>query len=329
MKKQEDNYYGGQALIEGIMMRGKSFYSIAIRKPDKSLKLIKKDISSILQKYKWLKAPFMRGIVALIENLVIGVKALIISANEALPEEASVEKEDGKKPGKGQKGAQKLDNLTISVSLIISFAVAILFFVALPNFFIELGLGINAQKDIALYNIISGLLRILLFILYVWAISFMKDIKRVFQYHGAEHKTINAYEAGEELTISNVKKYPTFHPRCGTSFLFFVLLVAVIIFSFVTLLLNLIPFMAGISGSRRLIDRIIRQSIITPSHIVMLPVIASVSYEILKFSFKKKGNILIKLLSLPGKGIQKLTAKEPGEEMLEVGIAALKEVLQA
>jgi len=315
MKKEEKQYYGGQALIEGVMMRGKHNFCIAIRKADGSIKLINDKLKTITDKYKIFQTPFIRGIIVLWENLIIGTKALIISANEALPDEEKEEK------------SQKLGGFSVFMSVAIAILLGFGLFVALPNIIFEL-IGINPITDVILYNTVAGITRIIMFILYVMLISLMKDVRRLFMYHGAEHRAINSYEKEEELIPENVQKHTTYHPRCGTSFMFFVLLVAIFMGVLLTVGLTFFDWFSALSHSDNWLNRVYRQAVLIPAHLALLPLIAGISYELIKFSFRMQNNPIVQLLALPGKWIQKITTKAPTDDMAEVAIAALKSAIE-
>ncbi len=308
MLNQEEVNVGGQALIEGVMMRGKDNYTIAVRKESGDIKLITKEINSITKKLPLLKAPFLRGVIALFQNLAIGMKSLIISANEALPEE--------EKPK-----SKKTEGLTIGLMVISAVFLGMGLFVALPNLIIEL--GIRELDKPLLFHFVSGAVRMLMFIAYVYFISLMKDVKRVFQYHGAEHKAVNAFEAGEELSMDNVRKFTTYHPRCGTSFMFFVFFISIIIFALFTG--GIVTFYPEIKSYHM----VIYKSITIGSHILLLPLVAGISYEVLKLSFKKQDHFIMQWIAKPGFYIQKLTTGEPDDKQLEIALAALKEVVKS
>ena len=272
---------GGQALIEGVLMRNKDLIGIAVRKSDGKIKT-EKHTFSLFNKYR--KFPFLRGIFVLIETLYIGTKALIYSANEAADEGEEVSKKE------------------IFFSILISVLFGVGFFVLLPLYLTKIFISGGI-----LFNVIDGLLRVLVFVLYVTGISFMKDIKRVFQYHGAEHMAVHCYEHKKKLTVKNCRDYSTIHVRCGTNFLFIVLILSIIVFSFVT--------------SENFIVKIL-------SRIVLIPVIASLSYEFLKLSAKFESFFLIKILTKPGLLLQKITTRKPENRQIEVAIAALKLVVK-
>ena len=278
---------GGQAVIEGVMMRGPGYLATAVRRPDGGIELKKEPFSSINERYPLLKLPFVRGTVALLESLVYGLQALSFSAQAAGEEE------------------EQLSTKELVLTMLVSFVLAIGLFVVLPTFaakYIH-----EAVTDPVWLNLLEGALRLILFFGYVAAISSMKDIQRVFQYHGAEHKTIYAYEAGEELTVENVRRHSTLHPRCGTNFLLIVMVVSILLFAFL--------------GWPDLWLRI-------TSRIVLLPVVAGIAYEIIRYAGRHVGEqALVSAFVLPGMWLQKLTTRQPDDSQIEVAIAALQAVL--
>lgn len=285
---------GGQAVIEGVMMRYGNKINTSVRVGNKIISQKK-----ILKKHSRIaKLFFIRGIVNLYEMLKIGVGSLIWSAEQYSDED--------EKPKKNKKGAKKSsDNISkteIAFSLIIAFAFAILLFIVAPFYLTKL---VYKGNDI-LFNVVDGVIRVLIFVIYVSAISLMKDVKRVFQYHGAEHKTVHCFEAGKKLTADNVKKFSTLHTRCGTSFLIIVLAISIIVFSFITR--EEWYYKIGY-------------------RIILLPVIAGISYEILKFADKQKKSRFISIVNKPGLWIQKITTKEPTKKQIEVAIHSLKKVI--
>lgn len=291
---------GGQAVMEGIMMKGEKKTALAVRIPSGEIKIESEETK---QPGSLSKVPLIRGVVAFVGSLVLGTKILMKSA-EILEEYDDEEYE----PSKFEKWLDKKFGSKGSWNFMLysSVAIALLFTVGV---FIILPTGaVNLMKhftdSIFWLNFCEGIVRIVLFILYVWAISFMKEIKRVFQYHGAEHKTIHCYENGLELTPENCRQFPTLHPRCGTSFLMFVFIIA---FALHFLL-----------GWPNLILRIV-------SRLALLPIIAGISYELLRWA-GRSDNVIVKILSLPGLYLQKITTKEPDDEQLEVAIAAIKAV---
>lgn len=270
---------GGQALIEGVLMRSKKKLAIAIRK-DKKIIIKKEDIN-----FPQTKIPFLRGILTLIESLYLGFKALNYSSSVALSDEK-----------------EKSSGFLIIISTLFAIALALLIFKFTPLFIVQ-KIDDILNLNYILFNTIEGIIKIIFLIVYIYLISLMSDVRRVFQYHGAEHKAVNCYESGEKLTVKNCKKYSTIHERCGTSFLLFVFFISVLFYI-------LIP--KNFSFSLKLILRIL-----------LLPFIAAVSYEFLKLSYKLKKNKIMRLVSLPGLFVQKLTTKEPDDKQLEVAIKAL------
>lgn len=319
-KQSEKFPVGGQALVEGVMMRGKNAYAIALLKKDGEIKLERFEHKAISERHKIFKVPFIRGMGALWDSMKIGIKALMLSANEAIAEEEAEKaaaNPDKPKKQKSKTGEKVQNTLLAVISMIFAFGL----FVAVPNIIVHI-LGINETKNPVIFNIVSGAMRIVFFVVYVFTISLMKDVRRVFQYHGAEHKAVNTYEAGCSLELENVKKFTTFHPRCGTSFMFFVLLIAIMIFSFVPILfINVIPGFLSF-------HIVLQKTIIILSHILLLPFVAGISYEFLKLTYAGRNNFFIKLLSLPGYGIQKITTREPEESMIKCAIEAIKAVIQ-
>ncbi len=282
--------YGGQAVIEGVMMRGKKNVAIAVRRKPDEIVLESRPLNSVTERYKILKWPLLRGFVALLESLVIGVKSLTYSANQVV---------------EGEGEGESISNWEMALSVVFAMTMGVGLFFLLPAGLAHL---LNDYVQTPIWqNIIEGVIRISVFLLYIWGISLMKDIQRVFQYHGAEHKTIYAYEAGEELTPENACKYSTLHPRCGTSFLLIVMVISILVFSLL--------------GEQTLAARMV-------SRIILLPLVAGISYEFLKFAGKNIKNPVVRVLSAPGLWLQKLTTREPDENQLEVAIQALNRVLE-
>lgn len=290
---------GGQAVIEGVMMRGPKKVAIAVRKPDGEIEVDVKDSLPLAKRNKILSVPIIRGSVSLIDSLGTGIKSLTYSASffEEEEEESKFDKFLKKRFG------DKAENVIMGFSLVVSFIIAIAIFVGIPTY--SASLIDKITQNTLVKNLFEGVIRLIIFILYIYLISKMKDIQRVFEYHGAEHKSIFCYEAGEELTPENAKKYKRLHPRCGTNFLLIVMLISIVLFSFF-----------GWPGA---LMRII-------SRIVFLPVVAGLSYELIKWLGKSESG-LARILSYPGLMLQNLTTREPDEKQLEVAIAALKAVL--
>ena len=280
------NSYGGQALIEGVMMCGKKTIAMAVRKSNGEISCELESKTSISDKYPFLKWPFVRGSVNLVESMVMGFKALTYSANE------SAESEE-----------EELSKGEMVLSVVLAIVMGVGLFFVLPAVLAHLTKAYITSS--AMQNILEGIIRVAIFVIYIVAISRMKEIARVFQYHGAEHKTIHAYEAGVDLTPENCQKFTTLHPRCGTSFMFIVMVISIFVFS----LLGVENFWWRVT-----------------SRVILLPVVAGVSYEFLKFTGRHIDNPIVRALSWPGMMLQKLTTKEPDDEMIEVAIVSLKAV---
>lgn len=278
---------GGQAVIEGVMMRGPELTATAVRTPEGKIEISSRPVNSISDRYPILKKPLLRGCVSLIESLVIGIRSLGYSAQMAGEEE------------------EQLSDRELAGTIIFAFVLAAILFIAIPTGAAKLFHSIT--EDPVFLNLMEGVLRLFIFIAYIVGISRMKDIQRVFQYHGAEHKTIACFEAGEALTVENAMKHTRFHKRCGTSFLLIVMLVSIFVFAFL--------------GWPSLIERIV-------SRIVLLPVVAGISYEIIRFS-ANSDNCLLGWAVKPGLWLQRLTTREPEPDMLEVAIESAKAVLPA
>lgn len=334
---------GGQAIIEGVMMRGPEKIAMAVRKSDGEIVIEEKEAKGI---GKWSKVPLIRGVVSFVSSMVIGVQAIMFSAKyfDLEEEEDSKEKEQDaaqiqneekrdKKESKSKEKALKKDEkdkikkeknekkdgktkdkntsddtngltdtemyLTVALSLCLSIGL----FILLPNFVADI---VVPKEMTTLYNVVEHAIKILIFVAYLVLVSQMNDIQRLFQYHGAEHKSIFCYENGEELTPENVKKYSRFHPRCGTSFLLFVIVISIIFFSFLP---RFDFFLANMA-----------------LRLLLMPVVAGISYEIIRFAGKSK-NKCVMLLNKPGMWLQRLTTKEPDESQIEVAITSLKAVI--
>ncbi|MEA5091304.1 hypothetical protein SDC9_22498 [bioreactor metagenome] len=277
---------GGQAVIEGVMMRGPGKLAIAVRQPNGEILVDIRPTGTIADKYPLLKKPLLRGVVALCESLVYGMKALSFSA------QASGEDEE------------KLDGKEMAMTIVFSVLLAVILFIVIPTWTMKF-LHAWTENPIAL-NLSEGILRMAIFLAYIGGISMMEDIQRVFQYHGAEHKTIYTYEAGLPLEVANVRGFSTLHPRCGTNFLMIVMIISMFVFTFL--------------GWPNLMLRI-------ASRIVLMPVIAGVSYEIIRYAGKNIDKAWVKTAIWPGLCLQRLTTRQPDDAQIEVAIAALKAVL--
>jgi len=298
---------GGEALIEGVMMRGPEDIAIAIRKSDGEIIIDKKPSKTLAKRFKIFKVPIIRGAVGMFESMVIGMKALMFSAEFVDVDEDSKDAKPSKVDAFFEKVfGDKLMDAAIYFSVIVSLIFVVGLFMLLPNFLAGL---IHFNKEttsgVIYYNLFEGVIRIALFVGYIALISNMKDIRRVFEYHGAEHKTIHCYESGDELTVENVKKFTTRHPRCGTAFMFVVMIVSIIVFS--------------LTGWGTLLWRIL-------SRILLVPLVAGLSYEFIKFA-GRSDSMLTSIISAPGLALQKFTTREPDDQQIEVAIAALKNVI--
>ena len=277
-------FVGGQAVIEGVMMRGPGITATAVREPAGTIVVQKEPTKSIADTYPILKKPFLRGCVALYESLVIGMKALSFSANAAGDEE------------------EEMSNSEIAITMVISTIFAIAVFLALPTFIVKFIPGV--QDNHVVLNLIEGVIRLVLFLLYIWGIGLTKDIQRVFQYHGAEHKTIHTYELDLPLTVENVRQQSRLHARCGTNFLLIVMVVSIFVFAFL--------------GWPNLLERIM-------SRVLLMPVVAGIAYEAIRLAGRSEHSFVQALIK-PGLALQYMTTREPEDDQIEVAIRALEEV---
>lgn len=299
---EDEILVGGQAVIEGVMMRSPKGYSVAVRRQDGTVGVMKNPLLSLAEKSKIWKAPILRGMGVLGQALVLGIRALRFSVEEAITEETA-KQEPAQKPGKADPG--QVSNWLIAGSMIPALAVNIGIFIVLPLLltrFIQNQLGFQSSL---LFNGIDGLFRAVVFVGFLYTVSLMKDMTRVWQYHGAEHKTVYNYEARQELKVENAQKFSTLHPRCGTSFLFVVVLVSIVVFS--------IGHFDTFTG--KLLSRII-----------LLPLVAGLSYEIIRYSAKHPKS-LFRIVTLPGLLLQKITTKPPDDSQVEIAIRALEEAM--
>lgn len=289
---------GGQAVIEGVMMRGAKGLATAVRLPDGTIEIKKENYESFSKKNKIFSLPIIRGFISLIESLIIGMKSLEFSASFFDEEEEEPSKFDSwfKNTFK-----EKSNDVIMGISLVVSLAFAALLFFILPTVLTSF-VKSNITKNTIILNVIEGIIRVAVFLLYIYLVGKMEDIKRVYQYHGAEHKTIFCYEAGEELTPENAKKFSRFHPRCGTNFLFLVMVISIIIFSF--------------TGWQSVGQRILWR-------LLLLPIVSGVTYEVIRW-LGKSNNSFASFVAAPGLKLQGITTKEPDLSMLEVAIASLK-----
>jgi uncharacterized protein YqhQ len=297
-------HVGGQAVIEGVMMRAPRSVAIAVRRPDGEIVVKKELVIPLSERFPIVKLPIVRGAVALFSSLIIGIKALNFSANEAMTDD---EKEKEKKKAGGKEGSGELSSWAMAGTMTIAFGFGICLFFLFPLYMTKLLTPVIGDNNIV-FNLVDGVIRVAVFLIYIWAISRMEDIQRVFQYHGAEHKSIFAFEDGVELTVENVRRYCRLHPRCGTSFLLIVMLVSIAVFSLIP---KLWPFYLK-AGSR----------------VVLLPMIAGISYEFLKWSAMNDNHPLVKLVIAPGLALQRLTTREPDDSQIEVAIRSMNEALE-
>lgn len=302
MAKKKQTHYsgiGGQAVLEGVMMKNRDKYAVAVRKPNGEIDVEVEEYKGVCGDKKFAKLPFIRGVFAFIDSLILGMKVTTYSA--------SFYEEEDEKPSKTEGKLEKLlgnkaDDIMMTFTVILSVIIAVALFMLLPLFLSDL-LG-KYIRNASVIAIIEGLIRILIFIAYIAGISLMKDIKRLYMYHGAEHKCINCIEKGRPLTVKDVKRSSRQHKRCGTSFLLFVVLVSVIVFFFIR------------------VDNMALKLIL---RIALVPVIAGISYEIIRLA-GRSDNVLVRIISAPGMWMQKLTTKEPEEDMIEVAIASVEAV---
>jgi uncharacterized protein YqhQ len=284
---EQNHYYGGQAVLEGVMMRGRDHWAIAVRQPDQTMHVEAHHIDSIAKRFPILAKPGLRGVIALGQALAIGVKALTVSANHAVEEE------------------QRLTRGQMAGSMVLAFSLFTLVFIVGP--YLGFRLFRKGLPSSLVRNLLEGVVRILLFLIYLAAIGRMKEIRRVFQYHGAEHKTIAAYEHGDPLEPEAVDKYSTLHVRCGTNFLLIVMVLTILVYT--------------AFGSRGLLAGILFR-------IVAIPVIAGLSYELLRLGARYTRSGVMRALMAPGLWLQKITTRQPDRGQIEVAITAFKEVLR-
>jgi len=280
-------------VIEGVMMRSLTGYSVAVRQPDGGVAIRKDKLVSVARKYPFLKLPILRGSVVLIQSLILGMRALNYSASVA---------------SEGKEGEPEMSNWAVAGSMLFALLLAVGVFILAP-----LGLTNLIRHYLApgmgnlTYNLVDGVIRAVFFFAYIGAISYMDEIRRVFQYHGAEHKTVYTFEANEDLTVENARTKSTLHPRCGTSFLMFVMAISILVFSLVP---STAPFLLKVAA-----------------RVVLLPLIAGLAYEVIRFSARHLANPVCRALTRPGMWLQKITTQEPDDKQLEIAIVALKEAL--
>lgn len=312
-KKTQTKYgsVGGQALMEGIMMNGPEGKAMALRLPDGSISVEKKTFTSIKDKNKFFGIPMVRGIVNFVEALIFGYKCLMESAEKTgmdVEEEENMSKLDR---WISDHFGEKMMKVIGAISMVLGFALAFALFVWMPSFLFDAINKLTGERITMLRTIFEGLLRIIIFVIYMFAVSKMKEIKRVYMYHGAEHKSIFCYESGEEMTVENVRKQSRFHPRCGTSFIFVMIILSILVSSVVALAF---PSLTQI------------RPVWICVKLLIMPIVMGLGYEFIRYA-GKHDNLFVKILSAPGLWMQCITTAEPDDSMIEVGIAAINAVI--
>lgn len=311
VSKKHKTSVGGQALIEGIMMRGPKGAAMSVRLPNGTIETEYKDVKPWREKNKFFSLPLVRGIVGFVESLVTGYGYLMESAEKSTQGLENPPEEELSKFDKWieKHFGEKMMNIVGVISAVLGFGIAFFLFMWLPSFFVD---KVTFGKLLEFHPLFEGIIRIIIFVLYMLAVSHMKDIHRVFMYHGAEHKSIFCYENGLELTVENVRKQSRFHPRCGTSFMFVMILLSILLSSALVLIF---PNLADIN---RMLWILIK--------LLIMPLVMGIGYEFIKYA-GKHDNMLVKILSAPGLWMQRITTKEPTDDIIEVGIEAIKAVL--
>ncbi len=308
-KKEHITSIGGQAILEGVMMRGPYKTAYAVRKPDGEI-IVEENENKAKNRAKFFKLPIIRGCVNFVDSLIIGMKALMFSA-EFVDLEGEEETESKFDKWLEEKLGDKIKDIVIYVAIALSIVLSVGLFILLPSLLADIITTIIPKAEAAT-SVFEGIFRILIFLGYMLLVSQMKDIKRVFEYHGAEHKTIACYENGEELTVENVKKHSRFHPRCGTNFLLFVMVISIILFFF-------LPKFDQYGKIVQILFKLL-------SRIVLLPVVAGLSYEVIKLAGRSKSKC-VKFFTKPGLWLQRLTTREPDEKQIEVAISSMTAVI--
>jgi uncharacterized protein YqhQ len=296
----EDILVGGQAVIEGVMMRTPNAYAVAVRRANGSIEVKREPVKRLSEFWKPLSWIVVRGFAVLIQSMVLGIRTLNYSVEVSMKD-----MEDGAKPKKAKKEGAAL---SLAVPLLLGIGVTVFLFILLPLWITGWLRGyFPAIHNWVVFNIVDGLIRLVVFLSYLLLMTLIKDIRRVFQYHGAEHKVVHSWEAGEELTVENARRKSTQHPRCGTSFLMFVMVVSIVVFS-------IYKFHAFWS--------------IFLSRLVLIPLVSGLSYELIRFSAPRCQKGIFRAIVLPGLALQRITTKEPSDDQLEIAIRALKESLE-
>ncbi len=295
-------HIGGQAVLEGVMMRGKYNWAVAVRTPDGSIHTEQHDLHSAAEKRGWMRKPIIRGVVALVETMSLAMKAFSVSASLA-----------------GETEEEQLTPKEVTFSLVVGAGLAIGLFIVLPA--VLTNLFVSATESPFAWNIIDGVLRVAAFFIYIWAISRLSDIQRVFSYHGAEHKTIHAYEHGLPLDADEIQRFGTMHVRCGTSFLLMVMVIAILVFS-------LVPVKA-IAASMGVESRLAILGMLILSRLILIPLVAGLAYEVtVKWAGTRANNPVVRVMLWPGMQLQRLTTREPDDSMVEVAVASMKLVIE-
>jgi len=319
MPQGEYLQYGGQAIIEGVMMRSPNYFSVACRAPNGQIVQKTEPLEKTwIGRQKWLKLPFLRGSLALIDAMGLGIKAMKFASDVQL-DPANQKEEDGAKLVEVVQSTKKIQEATIGITIFFSFAVALFIFVYLPNLVAELTPKLVGPISPTLINFIAGVIKLIFFLVYIWGIGQMKEIQEVFKYHGAEHKAINTLEANEALEIDNCVAQTRLHPRCGTSFAIIVLLIGIFLMTFVPRY----P-VTGHAGNM-LKDLGVRFLV----ELAILPIIAGISYELIRLAGKFRNQKIVNILFRPGLWTQYLTTREPEEGQIEVALVALQAVVEA
>lgn len=315
-------HIGGQALIEGIMMRGKLGWAVAVREPSGEIYTEEHDLNSGKQKNGWMYWPFVRGCRALVESFTLGYKALSIAASHAFEGESVAEKNEHAEENSLSSSDEKSEEFgtkEMAISLVLGLVLGIVLFIVAPAIIANLIVG-EYNENTLLWNIVDGLIRVAVFIFYLWLVGRMSDIKRMFGYHGAEHKTIHCYEHGLPLTVDNTRKFSRLHVRCGTAFMIMVMIIAILVYTIVPI--NLFVQWIGVPDGPATL------TVVILARIVLLPLIAGISYEItVKWAGSRPNNPVVKVILWPGLQLQYLTTNEPDDDQLECAIVAMQLVL--
>lgn len=301
VERIQHTHIGGQAVLEGIMMRGKLNWAIAVRMPDGDIHVEEHDLHSAAAQRAWLRKPLIRGVWGLYETMALAMKALSISARYA-----------------GESEEEQLTSREVGLTMVLGVALAVGLFIVLPAFAARYIVG-TPEDHVFTWNIVNGLVRLTVFFLYIWAVSRMKEIQRVFAYHGAEHKTIHAYEHGLPLETETIQRYETMHVRCGTSFLLMVMVIAVVVY----MLIPIKPLLISLGVTNAFLATLVTIGV----HLLMLPFIAGLAYEVIKWAGARSQQPLVRVLLWPGLMLQKMTTREPEDDMVEVAVMAMRRIV--